>query len=157
MVEQCFDMLSPYKDSFLSFQGRIDTSIMGVPFYGFTDYVFQKEDEILIVDLKTKQKFMPVHDDMLQMAVYKKAFDENFEKPVNVKMLICTPKRCEFVNYIPDEKYIKEIEMNLFQCANVFNACNIADDLKSFCPPKLDDWTWNSAELLEQRNEIWGV
>ena len=157
MVEQCFDMLSPYKDNFLSFQGRIDTSIMGVPFYGFTDFVFEKEDEILIVDLKTKAKFEATHDDMLQMAVYKKAFDENFEKPVNVKLLICTPKKCDFFDYVPDEKYIKQIEMNLFQCANVFNACNIADDLKSFCPPKLDDWTWNSAELLEQRNEIWGV
>ena len=157
MVEQCFEQLSPLKDYFLTFQGRIDTSILDIPFYGFTDFVFEYEEKILIIDLKTKAKFMPTHDDMLQMSIYQKAFEEKYEKPVDIKLLICTPKRCEAVDFTPHKKYLKEIEMHLMSCANIFNACNEPDDMKHLIVPKLDDWTWNSAELLEQRNEIWGI
>jgi RecB family exonuclease len=157
MVELCFEKLSPLKDHFLSFQGRIDTTLLGVPIYGFTDYVFQYEHKILVIDLKTKAKFMPTHDDMLQMAIYQKAFEEKFDKPVDIKLLICTPKRCETVDFVPSKRYLKEIEMHLMSCANVFNACNEPDDMKSFVVPNLDDWTWNSAELLEQRYDVWGI
>ena len=69
MVRQCYDVFLPYKDIFLSFQGRIDTSVLGIPFYGFTDFVFEDE-KVTIIDLKTKQKFMPMHDDYLQMSIY---------------------------------------------------------------------------------------
>ena len=157
MVEQCFDKLTPFKDNFLSFQGRVDTNILDIPFYGFTDFVFEYQDKILIIDLKTKAKFEPKHDDMLQMAIYGKAMKEKFDKPVEIVLLICTPKRCEFVDFVPNAKYLKEIEMQLMSCANIFNACNEPDDMKHLIVPKLDDWTWNSAELLEQRNEIWGI
>ena len=165
MVEQCFEKLLPLKDNFLSFQGRIDTNILDIPFYGFTDFVFESESKILIIDLKTKAKFMPTHDDMLQMAIYGKAMKEKFDKPVEIKLLISTgkeqtkksPRVCEFVDFVPNAKYLKEIEMHLMSCANIFNACNEPDDMKHLIVPKLDDWTWNSAELLEQRNDIWGI
>jgi len=157
MVRQCFEKLLPLKDNYLSWQSRIDTNILDIPFYGYTDFVYEYEDKILIIDLKTKAKFEPKHDDMLQMAIYGKAMKEKFDKPVEIKLLICTPKRCEFVDFVPNAKYLKEIEMHLMSCANIFNACNEPDDMKHLIVPKLDDWTWNSAELLEQRNDIWGI
>ena len=156
MIRQCYDVFLPYKDIFLSFQGRIDTSVLGIPFYGFTDFVFEDE-KITIIDLKTKQKFMPMHDDYLQMSIYQQAFEEKYDKPVEVKMLLCTPKRCELIDFVPNKKYLKEISMHLMSCANIFNACNEPDDMKHLIVPKLDDWTWNSAELLEQRKDVWGI
>jgi hypothetical protein len=137
MVRQCFDVFvqDEWFMSFQSFQGRIDTNILGVPFYGFTDFVFEDDiNSITIVDLKTKQKFMPTHDDILQMAIYGKAMKERFR-----------------------EKNIKVIEMQLESCANFFDACNEIDDMKKIIVPKIDDWTWNNKELLEQRNEVWGI
>tara|TARA_A100001201_G_C4043823_1_gene187568 strand:+ start:82 stop:867 length:786 start_codon:yes stop_codon:yes gene_type:complete len=161
MVRQCFNVFvqDEWFMSFQSFQGRIDTNILGVPFYGFTDFVFEDDiNSITIVDLKTKQKFMPTHDDILQMAIYGKAMKEKFmEKNIKVKLLICTPKRCEFIDYLPNPKYLKEIEMQLESCANFFDACNEIDDMKKIIVPKIDDWTWNNKELLEQRHEIWGI
>ena len=47
--------------------------------------------------------------------------------------------------------------MQLESFANFFDACNEIDDMKKIIVPKIDDWTWNNKELLEQRNEVWGI
>ena len=44
------------------------------------DYVFENEDTIYVIDLKTKDKFMVTYDDKLQMAIYKKALQEKSNK-----------------------------------------------------------------------------
>ena len=155
-VEECFEKAITYYKSATTLLEEDDDKQYDM-IAPMVEQCFETEEKILIIDLKTKAKFMPTHDDMLQMAIYQKAFEEKYEKPVDIKLLICTPKRCEPVDFTPHKKYLKEIEMHLMSCANIFNACNEPDDMKHLIVPKLDDWTWNSAELLEQRHDIWGI
>ena len=94
---------------FVGNQIRIETLIYGTPFIGFLDYVFESENTVFIIDLKTKDKFMLTNDDKLQMAIYKKAFQEKTNKNIDCSFLLATGKEprkkdqkvCEFVPFIP--------------------------------------------------------
>ena len=65
---------------YIGSQIRIETLIYGCPFIGFIDYVLEDEETVYIIDLKTKDKFMLTNDDKLQMAIYKKAYQEKTNK-----------------------------------------------------------------------------
>ena len=44
-------------------QIRIETLIYGTPFIGFIDYIFESENTVYIIDLKTKDKFLLIPSD----------------------------------------------------------------------------------------------
>ena len=144
---------------------HIETSIYGCPFIGFLDYVFEDENTIFIVDLKTKDKFMLSNDDKLQMAIYKKAFQEKTSKNINCSFLLATgkePRRkdqkvCEFVPFIPDYDYIGEAETHLKSLEHTLKLANSIDDLKVLFAPKLDDYEWKDPDAKKNRQEVWGI
>jgi hypothetical protein len=146
-------------------QYKITTEIGGVPFQGFCDYVFEDEDTIYIVDLKTKDKFMLTNDDKLQMAIYKKAYQEKTNKNIDCSFLLATgkePRRkdqkvCEFVPFIPDYDYIGEAETHLKSLEHTLKLANSIDDLKVLFAPKLDDYEWKDPDAKKNRQEVWGI
>ena len=146
-------------------QYKITTEIGGVPFQGFCDYVFEDEDTIYIVDLKTKDKFMLTNDAKLQMAIYKKAYQEKTNKNIDCSFLLATgkePRRkdqkvCEFVPFIPDYDYIGEAETHLKSLEHTLKLANSIDDLKVLFAPKLDDYEWKDPDAKKNRQEVWGI
>ena len=168
MVEQIYNKLLFFKDdkTFLSNQMKIETGIYGTPFIGYLDYVFEDDDTVYVVDLKTKDRFMLTHDDKLQMAVYKKAMSHTTHKNIHCSFLLATGKQpkkpdqkvCEFVPYVEDYDYITEIEIQLCSLEQALRLSNNIDDLKNLFAPKLDDWEWNNdKDARHHRKEIWGI
>ena len=150
---------------FVGNQIRIETLIYGTPFIGFLDYVFESENTVFIIDLKTKDKFMLTNDDKLQMAIYKKAFQEKTNKNIDCSFLLATgkePRRkdqkvCEFVPFIPDYDYIGEAETHIKSLEHTLKLANSIDDLKVLFAPKLDDYEWKDPYAKKNRQEVWGI
>jgi hypothetical protein len=136
---------------------KVSTEILGIPFSGYTDYAFENDERITVIDLKTKGKLMKKHSDMLQQTIYKKALEEKYDKPVDVKILIVTPKKFEYVNIDDTENLMKEIEMSLISCANMIKICKEKESLSSLITPNLDDWQWSDADKRSAREVIWGI
>lgn len=167
MLNQINNKLIFFQDdkTFISNQMKIETGIYGVPFIGYLDYVFEDDDTVYIVDLKTKDKFMLTHDDKLQMAVYKKAMSHTTHKNIHCSFLLATGKQpkkpdqkvCEFVPYVEDYDYIAEIEMHLKSLEQALRLSHSIDDLKNLFAPKLDDYEWKDQDARHHRKEIWGV
>ena len=150
---------------FVGNQIRIETLIYGTPFIGFLDYVFESENTVFIIDLKTKDKFMLTNDDKLQMAIYKKAFQEKTNKNIDCSFLLATGKEprkkdqkvCEFVPFIPDYDYIGEAETHIKSLEHTLKLANSIDDLKVLFSPKLDDYEWKDEDAKKHRQEVWGI
>ena len=156
---------SSIEKTFVGNQIHIETLIYGTPFIGFIDYIFESEDTVYIIDLKTKDKFMLTNDDKLQMAIYKKAFQEKTNKNIDCSFLLATgkePRRkdqkvCEFVPFIPDYDYIGEIETHLKSLEHTLKLANSIDDLKVLFAPKLDDYEWKDVDAKKHSQEVWGI
>ena len=156
---------SSIEKTFVGNQIHIETLIYGTPFIGFIDYIFESEDTVYIVDLKTKDKFLLTNDDKLQMAIYKKAFQEKTNKNIDCSFLLATgkePRRkdqkvCEFVPFIPDYDYIGEAETHLKSLEHTLKLANSIDDLKVLFAPKLDDYEWKDPDAKKNRQEVWGI
>ena len=156
---------SSIEKTFVGNQIHIETLIYGTPFIGFIDYIFESEDTVYIIDLKTKDKFMLTNDDKLQMAIYKKAFQEKTNKNIDCSFLLATGKErrrkdqkvCEFVPFIPDYDYIGEIETHLKSLEHTLKLANSIDDLKVLFAPKLDDYEWKDPDAKKNRQEVWGI
>jgi hypothetical protein len=171
MVKQVWINLNEFweqsskEKTFVGNQIHIETLIYGTPFIGFIDYIFESEDTIYIIDLKTKDKFMLTYDDKLQMAIYKKAFQEKTNKNIDCSFLLATgkePRRkdqkvCEFVPFIPDYDYIGEAETHLKSLEHTLKLANSIDDLKVLFAPKLDDYEWKDEDAKKHRQEVWGI
>ena len=148
----------PDESKFVGSQIEVQTEILGVPFRGFVDFVFESEKVVTVIDLKTKSRLMKSRSDLLQQAIYKKALREKFNgKPVDVSMLIVTPKKFDIVDILNTEVEMKEIEMSLQNCANIMRLCKTKEDIKSLITPNLDDWNWSNQDLLIARQEIWKI
>ena len=156
---------SSIEKTFVGNQIHIETLIYGTPFIGFIDYIFESEDTVYIIDLKTKDKFLLTNDDKLQMAIYKKAFQEKTSKNINCSFLLATgkePRRkdqkvCEFLPFIPDYDYIGEAETHLKSLEHTLKLANSIDDLKILFSPKLDDYEWKDEDAKKNRQEVWGI
>ena len=173
MLNQIFDVKEDfwnnlgtgYNDFFTKTQVQIETKISNVPFIGYCDYVFENENVVHVVDLKTKDKFMLTYDDKLQMAIYKKAYQERTNKQLLFSFLLVTGKQprrkdqkvCEFVPFIPDYDYIGEAETHLKSLEHTLKLANSIDDLKILFSPKLDDYEWKDPDAKKIRQEIWGI
>ena len=173
MLNQIFDVKEDfwnnlgtgYNDFFTKTQVQIETKISNIPFNGYCDYVFENENVVHVVDLKTKDKFMLTYDDKLQMAIYKKAYQERTNKQLLFSFLLVTGKQprrkdqkvCEFVPFIPDYDYIGEIETHLKSLEHTLKLANSIDDLKVLFAPKLDDYEWKDPDAKKNRQEVWGI
>ena len=171
MVKQIWINLNEFweqsskEKTFVGNQIHIETNIYGTPFIGFIDYIFESEDTIYIIDLKTKDRFMLTYDDKLQMAIYKKAFQEKTNKKIDCSFLLATgkePRRkdqkvCEFVPFVSDYDYIGEIETHLKSLEHTLKLANSIDDLKVLFAPKLDDYEWKDEDAKKHRQEVWGI
>ena len=173
MLNQIFDVKEDfwnnlgtgYNDFFTKTQVQIETKISNIPFIGYCDYVFENENVVHVVDLKTKDKFMLTYDDKLQMAIYKKAYQERTNKQLLFSFLLVTGKQprrkdqkvCEFVPFIPDYDYIGEAETHLKSLEHTLKLANSIDDLKVLFAPKLDDYEWKDEDAKKHRQEVWGI
>ena len=173
MLNQIFDVKEDfwnnlgtgYNDFFTKTQVQIETKISNIPFIGYCDYVFENENVVHVVDLKTKDKFMLTYDDKLQMAIYKKAYQERTNKQLLFSFLLVTGKQprrkdqkvCEFVPFIPDYDYIGEAETHLKSLEHTLKLANSIDDLKVLFAPKLDDYEWKDPDAKKNRQEVWGI
>ena len=157
MLKLIYPELSKTNSKYLGYQMQVSTEILGIPFSGFIDYALENDERITVIDLKTKGKLMKKHSDMLQQAIYKKALEEQYKKPVDVRILIVTPKKIDYVDIDDTENYIKEIEMSLISCANMIKICKEKESLSSLITPNLDDWQWSDADKRSAREVIWGI
>ena len=143
---------------FVTSQMEVTTEILGVPFRGYVDFVFESEQLVTVIDLKSKSRLQKNRSDILQQAIYKKALREKYkDKAVDVSMLIVTPKKYEYVDILNTEKEMKEIEMSLISCANMMKICKTKDNVASLITPNLDDWYWSDKDKVLAREEIWGI
>jgi hypothetical protein len=143
---------------FVTSQMEVSTEILGIPFKGLVDFVFESDDLVTVIDLKSKSRLQKNRSDILQQAIYKKALREKYKgKAVDVSMLIVTPKKFEVVDILNTEKEMKEIEMSLISCANMMKICKTKDNIASLITPNLDDWNWSNTDLALAREEIWGI
>jgi len=143
---------------FVTSQMEVTTEILGVPFRGYVDFVFESEQLVTVIDLKSKSRLQKNRSDILQQAIYKKALREKYkDKAVDVSMLIVTPKKYEIVDILNTEKEMKEIEMSLISLANMMKICKTKDNVASLITPNLDDWYWSDKDKVLAREEIWGI
>ena len=143
---------------FVTSQMEVTTEILGIPFRGYVDFVFESEQLVTVIDLKSKSRLQKNRSDILQQAIYKKALREKYkDKAVDVSMLIVTPKKYEIVDILNTEKEMKEIEMSLISLANMMKICKTKDNVASLITPNLDDWYWSDKDKVLAREEIWGI
>ncbi len=143
---------------FVTSQMEVTTEVLGVPFRGYVDFVFESEQLVTVIDLKSKSRLQKNRSDILQQAIYKKALREKYkDKAVDVSMLIVTPKKYEIVDILNTEKEMKEIEMSLISLANMMKICKTKDNVASLITPNLDDWYWSDKDKVLAREEIWGI
>ena len=143
---------------FVTSQMEVSTEILGIPFTGYVDFVFESEQLVTVIDLKSKSRLQKNRSDILQQAIYKKALREKYKgKAVDVSMLIVTPKKYEVVDILNTEKEMKEIEMSLISCANMMKICKTKDNIASLITPNLDDWYWSDQDKALARQDIWGI
>jgi hypothetical protein len=143
---------------FVTSQMEVTTEVLGVPFRGYVDFVFESEQVVTVIDLKSKSRLQKNRSDILQQAIYKKALREKYkDKAVDVSMLIVTPKKYEIVDILNTEKEMKEIEMSLISLANMMKICKTKDNVASLITPNLDDWYWSDKDKVLAREEIWGI
>ena len=152
------DNITFKSSQYITSQMEVSTEILGVPFRGYVDFVFESDDLVTVIDLKSKSRLMKSHSDILQQAIYKKALREKYkDKAVDVSMLIVTPKKYEYVDILNTEKEMKEIEMSLISLANMMKICKTKDNIASLITPNLDDWNWSDKDKVLAREEIWGI
>ncbi len=167
MLEPSFDIaLNCLLDDNITFKGsefvtsqmEVETEILGIPFKGYVDFVFESDNLVTVIDLKSKSRLQKNRSDILQQAIYKKALREKYKgKAVDVSMLIVTPKKYEVVDILNTEKEMKEIEMSLISCANMMKICKTKDNIASLITPNLDDWYWSDQDKALARQDIWGI
>lgn len=140
-----------------SYQEELHTSILGVNFLGFSDFVFDLGDELLVYDLKTKGRMAVNHSDKLQQWIYKKALEEKYQKKVSCHLYIVTPSKHHFEEIVFDDSHEIEINNLLKGLDKVLHFCNSKEDFALLYQPNKDDFIWNSPEMIKARGEIWGI
>lgn len=153
--EQLFVQLGNYP--LLSYQEQIETNILGVPFIGYTDFIFDLDDELWVYDLKTKARMTkPSNSEYLQQWLYKKALEEKYKKPVHTHLFIVTPTKyhSEELEFNDDNEV--EIYNKIKGMASMLQKCNTIEEVALLYQPNLDSWEWN-IQNIPARKQIWGI
>lgn len=153
--EGLFTKMGNYKIH--SYQEELHTEILGIPFLGYSDFVFDMGDELFVYDLKTKGRMAINHGDKLQQWIYKKALEEKYNKKVSCHLYIVTPTKHHFEEIIFEDNHEIEIHNILKGLNKVFELCNEPKDFAYLYQPNKDDFIWNSPQMITARQEIWGI
>ena len=150
---------SNFKRHFTGYQNQISTQILGLDLIGFTDFTFEFEDEIIVIDVKTSSQFKLNYGHVLQQAIYKKAIQEKSNKNVRVRLLMTTKSKCDFIDAdFDDPKHLQYIECHLMSLGSLLAKCKYKEDISKIIIPDLAHWSWNKAskEKIAIRQNIWG-
>ena len=150
-----FEKMGNYK--LHSYQEELHTEILGIPFIGYSDFVFDMGDELFVYDLKTKGRMAINHSDKLQQWVYRKALEEKYNKKVICNLFIVTPKKHHFEEIVFEDAHKIEIHNILKGMNKAFELCNDKKDFAYLYQPDTSSFIWNSPNMVKARQEIWGI
>lgn len=158
MYKQCNSFLKQLGNyQLLSYQEEISTSILGINFIGYTDFLFDLGDELWLYDLKTKARMSkPSNSEYLQQWIYKKALEEKYQKPVHCHLDIITPTKRHCEELFFNDSHEIEIYNKIKGMASLLQKCNTPEDVALLYQPNLDSWEWN-AQNIPARKQIWGI
>jgi hypothetical protein len=140
-----------------SYQEELFTEVMGIPFRGFSDFIYKKDNKLFMYDLKTKGRMAINHYDKLQQWFYRKALQETYNVEVECCLFIVTPAKShlEPIDFI--DEYEIEINNGLKSLNKVLELCNEPKDFAYLYQPNVDDFFWRSPHLYQARKDIWGI
>jgi hypothetical protein len=150
-----FEKMGNYK--LHSYQEELHTEILGIPFIGYSDFVFDMGDELFVYDLKTKGRMAINHSDKLQQWVYRKALEEKYNKKVTCHLFIVTPKKHHFEEIVFEDAHEIEIHNILKGMNKAFELCNDKKDFAYLYQPDTSSFIWNSPDMVKARQQIWGI
>ena len=140
-----------------SYQEELFTEVLSVPFRGFSDFVYKKDNKLFMYDLKTKGRMAINHYDKLQQWFYRKALQETHNMEVECYLFIVTPSKSQLEPIEFTEEFEIEINNGLKSMNRVLELCNEPKDFAYLYTPNLDDFIWRSPHLKEARRDIWGI
>ncbi|BAQ91830.1 nuclease [uncultured Mediterranean phage uvMED] len=141
-----------------SYQEELTVEIEGIPFIGYSDFVWDLGEEgMFIFDLKTKGRMAINHSDKLQQLIYKKALEQKYQKPVHCSLFVVTPTKHHFEEIVFTDEHEIEIRNILKGMDKVLQLCNTPKDFAYIYQPNVDDFIWNSPKMVEARRQIWGI
>ena len=140
-----------------SYQEELFTEVLGIPFRGFSDFVYKKDNKLFMYDLKTKGRMSINHYDKLQQYFYRKSLVETYQLEVECYLFIVTPSKSHLEPIEFTEEFEIEINNGLKSMNKVLELCNEPKDFAYLYTPNLDDFIWRSPHLKEARRDIWGI
>jgi len=112
-----------------SYQEELTVEIEGIPFIGYSDFVWDLGEEgMFIFDLKTKGRMAINHSDKLQQLIYKKALEQKYQKPVHCSLFVVTPTKHHFEEIVFTDEHEIEIRNILKGMDKVLQLCNTPKD-----------------------------
>ena len=162
LIPKMFEQSKAFKDIVAdkeqhSYQEELFTDVMGIPFRGFSDFIYKKDNKLFMYDLKTKGRMAINHYDKLQQWFYRKALQETYNVEVECFLFIVTPAKShlEPIDFI--DEYEIEINNGLKSLNKVLELCNEPKDFAYLYQPNVDDFFWRSPHLYQARKDIWGI
>ncbi len=162
LIPKMFEQTKAFKEivadkELHSYQEELFTEVLGIPFRGFSDFVYKKGKKLYMYDLKTKSRMSVNHYDKLQQWFYRKALFETYQMEVECFLFIVTPSKSHLEPIEFTEEYEIEINNGLKSMNKVLELCNTPKDFAYIYQPKMDDFIWRSKHLYQARKEIWGI
>jgi hypothetical protein len=163
LIPKMFEQAKAFKEivqdkELHSYQEELFTSVLDIPFRGFSDFVFRdKTGKLFMYDLKTKGRMSINHYDKLQQWFYRKALQETYNVDVECFLFIVTPSKSHLEPIEFPEEFEIEINNGLKSMNRVLELCNEPKDFAFLYQPNLDDFIWRSKHLYLARKDIWGV
>ena len=152
-----------------TYQAKIEGVLREYKFYGYTDFVLEdmSTGKKTIVDLKTTKrtpsKLASSH--ARQIALYSKALECDAVLLYLVPHKV-TDRKTKIVSYRTEgiwyeledrEKHLEEAYKIIRTMDTLLYNCNDKNEVADMCYPNVDDWFWDSPELIEARKKVWGV
>jgi hypothetical protein len=144
----------------LDYQKKVEVSIKGIPFIGYTDFHFEdkKTKEDFFIDLKTS-KTNPLQmstSHAMQQSIYHKATNARqmlwyLKTPTKTKPPEFT--QLELASY---DHHMKICEHIVNVMSNFLETVNSPEDIKMALVPNPDNWIWKEETVLNARKEVWG-
>ena len=146
------------KLNLINFQLEITINVGGYWVYGYSDFVFEKEDgSKFVLDLKTRKKYPYKINNQhcRQVSCYAKGLE------CDAKILYLVPKKSgkvdvQWVEIEDKNKYLLQVEDILRSMDLLLWNCDNKQQVANLCPPDIDDWIWSDEELVKNRKQIWG-
>ena len=162
LIPKMFEQSKAFRDvvadkELHSYQEELFTEVLGIPFRGFSDFVFKDVNKLYMYDLKTKGRMSVNHYDKLQQWFYRKSLIETYGLDVECFLFIVTPSKSHLEPIEFTEEFEIEINNGLKSMDKVLQICNTPKDFAYIYQPNLDDFIWRSKHLYQARKDIWGI